>query len=320
MKKRIAALALALLLMLCLSLPALADTGYTGEINPETGEPYGENIAEDTGDRAALSGSMYFDWTAHDYVYPIQGSLGEVHVTAADGMVLTTPVTIRPGTDASVSVYYNGSEYTGSLSSCKEAGDYVISALIGGTTRKLMGFTLVGKTTNALHTFVAPDGFYIIDARRNGESVYLDRYTADLEEEGAYTVEYECSATNIVYKLETTIDRTPPALVLRGKLDSQGRVRSQLDFEGLASGDRIYLNRSGTVVAPELHGDGTGTVYDPGNYVMIVTDEAGNSVEYDFIILQYLNLQSWAFFLLVFAVVAAVIAYIVIQRKRLKIG
>lgn len=320
MKKRIASLALALLLMLCLSLPALADTGYTGEINPETGEPYGENIAEDTGDRAALSGSMYFDWIDHDYVYPIQGSLGEVHVTAADGMVLTTPVTIRPGTDASVSVYLNGSEYTGSLSSCTEAGEYVISALIGGTTRKLMGFTLVGKRTNALHTFVAPDGFYIIEALRDGESVYLDRYTADMREEGAYTIEYECSATNIVYKLETTVDRTPPALILRGKVDSQGRVRSQLDFEGLASGDRIYLNRSGTVVAPELHGDGTGTIYDPGNYVMIVTDEAGNSVEYDFIILQYLNLQSWAFFLLVFAVVAAVIAYIVIQRKRLKIG
>ena len=320
MKKRIASQALALLLMLCLSLPALADTGYTGEINPETGEPYGENIAQDTGDRVALSGSMYFDWINHDYVYPIQGTLGEVHVTAADGMILTTPVTILPGTDASVSVYLNGSEYTGSLSSCTEAGDYVISVLIGGTTRKLMGFTLVGKRTNALHTFVAPDGFYIIEAQRNGESVYLDRYTAVMEEEGAYTIEYECSATNIVYKLETTIDRTPPALSFQGKVDSQGRIRSRLDFQGLAYGDRIYLNRSGTVVAPELNGDGTGTIYDPGNYVMIVSDEAGNSVEYDFIILQYLNLQSWAFFLLVFAVVAAVIAYIVIRRKRLKIG
>ena len=320
MKKRITTLALVLLLLLCLSLPALADTGYTGEINPETGEPYGEDAAKDSGDRVALSGSMFYDWTTHDYAYPIADSLGEVHVTAADGMILTTPVTIRPGTDASVSVYLNGSEYTGSLSSCTEAGEYVISALIGGTTRKLMGFTLVGKTTNAVHTFVAPDGFYIIDAQRNGESVYLDRYTADMEEEGAYTIEYECSATNIVYKLETSIDRTPPSLTFQGKADGQGRIRSRLDFQGLASGDRIYLNRSGTVTAPELNGDGTGAIYDPGNYVMIVTDAAGNSVEYKFIILQYLNVQSWAFFLLVFAVVAAVITYIVVQRKRLKIG
>ena len=319
-KYRISALALALFLLLCLSLPALADTGYTGEINPETGQPYGEDTAQDTGDRVALSSGMYYDWISHDYVYPIPDSLGEVHVTAADGMVLTTPVTIVPGSDASVTVYLNGSEYTGSLSRCSDIGEYVISALVGGTTRRLMGFTLVGKTTCAVHTFVAPDGFYIIDAERDGESVYLDRYTADMEEEGSYSVSYECSATNMVYKLETTVDRTPPGLVFQGKLDSRGRVRSKLEFQGLAAGDSVYLSRSGVLVTPELKGDGTGVIYDPGSYVMIVTDEAGNSVEYDFIILQYLNLTSWAFFLLVFAVIAAVITYILVQRKRLKIG
>ena len=320
MKKRIAALALTLLVLLGLSLPAAADTGYTGEINPETGEPFGDDASQVTGDRVALSGTMLYDWTTHDYAYPIADSLGEVHVSVADGMALTTPVTIQPGSDASVTVYCNGREYTGSLSSCSEVGEYVISVLVGGTTRRLMGFTLVGKTTNLLHTFVVPDGFYIVSAERDGENVYLDRYSVDMEAEGSYRIEYECTATNLVYRLETTIDRTPPSLVFRGKLDSQGRVRSKLEFEGLENGDRIYLSRSGTQVVPELNGDGTGTIYDPGTYVMVVTDAAGNNVEYDFIILQYLNLQSWAFFLLLFAVVAVVIAYIVIQRKRLKIG
>ena len=122
------------------------------------------------------------------------------------------------------------------------------------------------------------------------------------------------------YKLNLTVDRTPPALLFSGKLDRQGRVRSKLDFQGLQNGDRIYLTRSGNVVEPELNGDGTGTVYDPGNYVMIVTDSAGNSVEYDFIILQYFNLQSWVFFILVVAVIAGVVGYVLVQRKRLKIG
>ncbi|MBR2716627.1 MAG: hypothetical protein IKP17_02130 [Oscillospiraceae bacterium] len=320
MKNRIFTLALALLLVLCLSLPALADTGYTGEINPETGEPYGEDAVRDTGDRVALSGSMYYDWTTHDYVYPIPGSLGEVHVGAADGMVLTSPVAIVPGTDTSVTVHHNGSEYKGNLYNCSEAGEYVISALVGGTTRRLMSFTLVGRSTSVLHTFVVPDGFYIIDAMREGESVYVDRYSVDMEAEGLYSIEYECSATNLVYKLETTIDRTPPSLSFRGKVDPQGRVRSKVEFEGLQYGDTIYMTRSGTAAAPELKSDGTGVVYDPGAYAMIVTDAAGNSVEYDFIILQYLDLQSWAFFLLVLAIFAAVISYIIVRRKRLKIG
>ena len=319
MKKRILTLALAFLMLMALSLPALADTGYTGEINPETGDPYGEDSAQDTGDRVPLSSGMYYDWITHDYAYPIPDSLGEVHVSAADGMVLTTSVSIDPGSDASVTVFLNGSEYTGSLENCKSVGEYVISALVGGSTRRLMSFTIVGKSTCNLYTFVVPDGFYIRDAQRNGESVYLDRYSVDMEKEGEYLIEYECSATNLVYKLETAIDRTPPGLTFQAKMDSQGRVRSQLDFQGLDEGDSIYLSRSGEAVELEVE-NGGGTVYDPGNYAMIVTDAAGNSVEYDFIILQYLNLTSWAFFLLVFVVICAVVMYIILKRKRLKIG
>ena len=309
------------LALLMLTLPVLAaDTGYSGVIDPETGEPYDEETPESYGDRTALTKRMFYDWSTHDYVYPVTDALGEVHVSAADGMVLTTPVYIQPTAEASVVVYYNGSEYTGSLSSCSGAGEYVVSALVGGQPKRLMSFTLLGKTSNLLHDFVVPDGFYILEAMRDGESIYEDRYSLNLEPEGVYYIEYECSSTNLVYKLETTVDRTPPGLVFQGKLDSQGRVRSKLEFRGLEPDDRIYLERSGEAVVPELNSDGTGTVYDPGNYRMLVMDAAGNSVQYDFIILQYFDLQSWMFFLLVVLVVCAVAAYIILQRKRLKIG
>ena len=320
MKKRILTLALALLLFPAMGLPALADTSYTGEINPETGQPYGANTAEDTGDLVALSDSMYYSWVTHDYVYRIPDSMAEVHVSVADGMVVTTPVSVAASSEAVFSMYRNGSEYTGDLTSCALTGEYVISTLVGGTTRRLMSFTVVGETTNAVSTFVVPDGFYIVDATRDGESVYLDRYSVDMEPEGSYVVEYECSVTNRIYKLETKIDRTPPQLTFQGSADSEGRIRSRLDFQGLETGDRIYLTRGGEEVSPTLNDDGSGSIYDPGSYVMKVTDAAGNSVEYSFIILQYLNMQSWIFFLLVFAIIAAIILYVVIQRKRLKIG
>ena len=320
MKRIIAALMLALVFLLILSLPAAADTGYTGVIDPETGEPEDEQTPESYGDRTALTKNMYYDWSAHDYVYPVADSLGEVHVNAADGMVLNTPVYIRASAEASVVVYCNGSEYTGSLNSCSAAGEYMVTALVSGQQKRIMSFTLLGKTSNLIRDFVVPDGFYILEAMRDGESVYQDRYSVDMEPEGAYSIEYECSATNLIYKLETVVDRTPPALVFQGKPDKQGRIRSKLDFSGLASGDRIYLERSGEAVAPELNGDGTGTIYDPGNYTMLVMDAAGNTTRYDFIILQYFNLQSWMFFLAVVLVIAAVTTYIVLQRKRLKIG
>ena len=320
MKRMIAALMLALVFLLILSLPAAADTGYSGVIDPETGEPYDEDAPESYGDRTALTKNMYYDWSSRDYVYPVADTLGEVHINAADGMVLTTPVYIRASAEASVVVFCNGSEYTGSLNSCSSAGEYVVSALVSGQQKRLMSFTLVGKTSNLLYDFVVPDSFYILEATRDGESAYEDRYSVDMEPEGAYVIEYECSATNLIYKLETTVDRTPPGLVFKGKLDKQGRVRSKLEFSGLEEGDRIYLERTGETVVPELNGDGTGTIYDPGNYMMLVMDAAGNTTRYDFIILQYFNLQSWMFFLAVILIIAIITIYIVLQRKRLKIG
>ena len=69
-----------------------------------------------------------------------------------------------------------------------------------------------------------------------------------------------------------------------------------------------------------LNGDGTGGVYDSGNYIMRVYDAAGNMTEYTYTILMYFNASSLAFFALVLAVVAAVIVYIVTKRRKLKIG
>ena len=322
MKRNIAFPALlALLLALCLP-AAAADTDYTGVVDPETGEAYTEETSASVSGsgRSALSSSMYYDWSYHDFVYPISDSLGEVHASAADGMVLSTPVSVDPGTDASVKVFYNGREYSGNLRNLNQVGEYVVSAQVGGQTRRLLGFTLVGGTTNVLHSFVAPDGFYILSAERDGEDIYMDRYNVDMEPEGDYVIEYECGPTDMVYKLEVRIDRTPPALSFSGRIDSQGRVRSRLDFSGVESGDSIYLTRSGEYVEVEVDSDGSGSVPDPGNYAMIVTDAAGNRVEYDFIILQYFNLQSWIFFLIVIASIGTLAGYILVKRKRLKIG
>ncbi len=235
-------------------------------------------------------------------------------------MVLSTPVSVDPGSDASVKVFYNGSEYSGNPRVLNQVGEYVVSAQVGGQNQRLLGFTLVGASTNVLHTFVAPDGFYILSAERDGEDIYLDRYNVDMEPEGNYVIEYECAPTNMIYKLEVQIDRTPPALSFSGRIDSQGRVRSRLDFSGMESGGSIYLTRSGEAVEVEVDSDGAGSVYDPGNYAMIVTDAAGNRVEYDFIILQYFNLQSWIFFLIVIASLSTLAGYILVKRKRLKIG
>ena len=321
MKHKLIILALCAVALLALCVPALAaDTGYTGPVDPETGNPEGETGQQDAGSRTALSATMYYDWNTHDFAFPIPDTLGEVHSNAADGMVLTTPVYLTLSGDVPVEVYRNGAAYTGDRGRIDAVGTYSVSASVGTQSRRLLSFTLVGSSTNALHSFLAPDGFFVREAARDGNPIYADRFSLSMETEGSYAVEYECSATDIVYKLETTIDRTPPALQFEGSADRQGRIRSALKFSGLQNGDGIYLTRFGEQVQPIFNGDGTGEVHDPGNYTMTVFDSAGNTVDYQFIILQYYNLQSWVFFLLVAAVLAAVVAYIIVKRRRLKVA
>ena len=322
--KRPARALLAVLLLFALAGGSVfaVNTTYDGYLDPVTGLPLDDSAGlttEDSG-RAIVLDGVYYDWDMHSFVYPIVGTLGEIYTEAADGMVLSDPVSVSATEDVVFSVFRDGEEVTGDLTNLNTPGSYVVNLKQGTTTKRMFGFTLVGSSTNLIHTLRAPNGFYISSVTKDGETLYTDRYSLDMELEGEYYVEYTCMATDVPYSFSTVIDRTPPTLTFKGKMDENNRMRSALLFEGLQQGDTIYLLRNGDQVQPTLNGDGTGGVYDSGNYIMRVYDAAGNMTEYTYTILMYFNASSLAFFALVLAVVAAVIVYIVTKRRKLKIG
>ena len=321
--KNIFLTAAAILLAVLLCIPAkAADIDYTGPLDPQTGEPVSDPEKEEQGEtgRVRLSGSMYYDWNTHDFVFPVSNTVNEVHASVADGMIISGTATISPGAQASASVYLNGSEYTGALSTIKDIGDYVVFSRVGGDQVRLFSFKIVGSTTNAFSYFSAPEGFYITEATRDGEPVYFDRYSVRTDQEGLYHIEYECKGTDIVYTLETSIDRTPPELEFTGRINDEWQVRSELHFSGLEQGDSIALYRGGVMTEPELKTDGTGTIYDTGTYLMQVFDAAGNSTEYRFSILMYFNISSLIFIALICAIIIGTAVYILVSRKKLRIG
>ena len=327
-KKRIktlrAAVLFALMLLLCLPLRAAASNiNYSGELDPATNEPVSQenpNGSSSTTGRVMLSSAMYYDWNTHDFVFPVSNTLTEIHCSAADGMILDRPVTLSTGADTSIVVYLNGQPYTGSLSTINQVGEYVVSSQQAGDTVRVLSFTLVGAVTNAVTLFSPPDGFYLTAATRDGMNIYFDRYNVRMDQEGLYHLEYECIATDVVYTLDTTIDRTPPELTFEGRINEEWQVRSELKFSGLEKGDSILLTRGGVQVKPTLHGDGTGTIYDTGTYVMQVFDAAGNKTEYRFSILLYFNVSSLVFIAFAVVILVSTGIYILIKRKNLKIG
>ena len=314
-----AAVLIALSLILCCCFTAYAvDLDYTGPLDPETNQPLGGEVVSSF-NREMLSTGMFYDWSTHDYVYPVEDSLLEVHMNVADGMIVNTPVYVGSD-DPSVLIYCSGSEVTGDRSNIRKPGDYMVSVKNGGSLVRLMDFRIVGDSTNAINRFEAPDGFYILSASRDGENIYQGRYTVEMEEEGYYDIEYLCGATDHSYRLQVAIDRTPPQVNFQAKLDKEGRVRSAVSYSGLESTDTVVLLRDGTAVDAYVNSDGTGQILDPGNYIMRVYDAAGNMSEYQFTVMVYLNAGSWIFIILLLAVIIAVGAYVVFKRKNLKIG
>ena len=295
-----------------------ADIGYSGYLDPETGEPADETVV-DTG-RVEITSSVYFDWNTRDYVYIVGTTNSEIHASVADGMVVTDQASISGSGATLISVYKDGDLYSGELSSITEPGDYIVKAETNGDMKRVFSFTIIDKVTNRLNIFSAPDGFYITGATRDGGEVTYDRYTVGLAEEGLYEIDYESIATDLTYSVKINIDRTPPSITLDGRFDKQGRAHSAVTFSGLESGDHIYVYQDGTPVTPILTGDGTGQIVDSGIYRLEVYDAAGNKAEYRFTIMMYFNSNSLIALILICVVITAVVGYIFIKREKLKIG
>ena len=141
-----------------------------------------------------------------------------------------------------------------------------------------------------------------------------------MEEEGDYSIEYECTSNSQLYTLKTTIDRTPPKPVFSGNADSRGRIHSAVKISGLESSDTLVVYRNGGRATVSKSSDGSYTLPDTGTYYIQIYDDAGNVAEYNFTIAMYLNASAFVFVVIILAVIAAVVGFIIHKRRHLRIG
>ncbi len=325
--KRVRRLALAVLLtaLTALAAPAQmarADIYYSGELDPATNEPISSSSeTQENGTRVTITSTMSYDRSSRQYVFPVGEGLGEVYASVPDGAVVSVPVKVTAANGVGLVVFRDGNEFNGDTANIATAGQYVVSTRQGDTPVRLFSFSLVGERTNQLSQYSAPLGFYIASAVRDGESIYGDRYDVNMSQEGLYEIQCDCMNADLTLNLKTTIDRTPPTITLEGEQDEEGRFRSAVTFSGMEEGGAVVLTRGETAVEPTYDRNaGTGTIVDSGLYRLQIYDAAGNRAERDITILMYFNANSLIFFALVVGVAVAVVVYIVLKRKKLKIG
>ena len=322
MKKSILLTAAVLVLLAAATLAVFADEGdgykgdfdYNGVVDSESGYS-GRNDSVSEG-RIRVTSSMQYDRTRSMFVFPVSGA-EEVLCSAADGMIVTDPVTLRTTGSSALRVYRNGAIYEMTGDEISQTGEYVVYAGTN-TDIRVCSFTVIGPAASVVHNYSMPDGFVVREATLDGYVTDYSRYYVDMEQEGRYRIDYSCAVTGRDYSLITQIDRTPPKLVLTGTVGRDGRVHSAVSFSGLEADDTLYVELDGKPVSVKVV-NGSGKLTSSGVYHVAATDKAGNTESREFTIMVYLDSNGVLFILLVVAALAAVAGYALYKRKSLRI-
>ncbi len=291
------------------------DFDYSGELDAETMLPSELNgtVSADTDTRVHITDEMAFNLRTGEYVYSIANGKNSVVATVADGMVTDQAVSISTDDGVSLTLYRDGEELSGvDFSSITATGDYSLKSRSGDMEEGVMAFSIIGSSVSRYSTFTAPNGFLLESVTLDDKPQIIAGSTADISQEGTYDIHYTCPAISKTYTLSFYVDRTAPEITLNG-VDKDGKARGPVTIDGISEGDSIYIYREGEQV------EYNGVLKAPGSYRVVVSDSAGNEAEHVFRIMIYLDSNSIIFFLVVVAVIASLIAYLVIRRKRFKI-
>lgn len=228
--------------------------------------------------------------------------------SVADGMFTNYVVSIETNIPEGLSLYRDGTLMEGAdLTDLKQFGHYILQY----QGRKILEFRIVEEYTT-LRSFKTPNGFQMVEVTVDGVPAEFQYDGVQLNAEGLYEISYICDATNVLHTFTTTVDRTAPVLAL-SQVDENGRSNEPVDISDREPFSTVKLTIDGR------EEEAADLLKERGEYVLTISDRAGNSNTYHFKIGMYLNGSSIAFVMLLLAVVLGVIVYVIVSAKRLKV-
>lgn len=286
---------------------------YNGEIDAYTGAPLEKEsddaVVEQT---VTISDGILYDRESEMYEYPV--GEGFFHCSAYTGMAVTGVVTLSVDDGVDVIIYKDGKKGSKVPDELTEQGMYVVTT--GGESggSPLMNFQIVETLTGKLERYDLPSGFTLSSVTIDGEKAGAFGKSVEMTRDGEYEISYFCKATGVDYALNLTVDHTPPQVEFEG-LNEDDEAREPVKLSGISEEDRVTITKDGN----EVNLNFQSSLTESGRYHVVVTDAAGNSVEKDFRILIYFNMQAWIFFGVILLIAAGVAVALWITRKRMRV-
>lgn len=193
-----------------------------------------------------------------------------------------------------------------------EPGNYVVTLTDELGNIETYSFTITDPLVQGFfHNFDDVLGLDRVSV--NGEETRLNYGDLTLDKSGTYEIAVTVSGKD--YTFTVTVDSTAPAITLTG-VENNGSTKGSVTLSDLTEKATVEVYKNGEKINYKLGDELT----KDGQYRIVLTDELGNTSEYNFEILYSVNAGAVALIVIVLLVAIGGIVTVIVMRKKGKFG
>lgn len=193
-----------------------------------------------------------------------------------------------------------------------EPGNYVVTLTDELGNRETYSFTITDPLVQSFfHNFDNVLGLDKVSV--NGEETRLNYGDLTLDKSGIYEITVTVNGKD--YAFTVTVDSTAPAITLTG-VENNGSTKDGVILSDLTEKATVEVYKNGEKINYKLGDELT----EDGQYRVVLTDELGNTSEYNFEILYSINAGAVALIVIVLLVAVGGIVTVIVMRKKGKFG
>lgn len=285
---------------------ALEDAGAEGELQ------------EGLDSVVMITQDMGYDTSLQMYVNYVRGDVNKRYYSSLPRDVVTNGnISFNMGTRSQYVLYRDGERVADAdVSNITQEGAYVLESFgQGSSDAERFEFTIIQSVTNTMEQFRIPEGFSYFRVAVNGEEAAVPAGAVyQMPSDGVYGFQFGNQELGVTYYTEISKDTVAPALDFVGLVD--GKAHGPVTMLRMGEEETVVrVNRDGAEISVPYDL----VLDDYGSYVVTVSDLAGNSTEYRFVIQLYFTMTSMLVFLLLAVIAAGLFGYYRYVKNHLRI-
>lgn len=176
-------------------------------------------------------------------------------------------------------------------------------------------FRIGKKLDRETESISAPEGFRIRSVKRSGIPVEISGDILELTEDGTYEIAFVAKKNpEVSQEISFTMDREAPALSFSSPVDTEGKVKPPLTITVTESDSKVRIIRDTLEYAQFQE-----TLTEGGRYRIIVSDPAGNSREYRFVMAKDHSRAIRTGIIITAIALLGIIGYMVFLRRHMEV-